>query len=96
MILYAFTTLIAVVALQRGPERKVKMLAAVQARYVGMYWPGLVLGRHGKKDKASEDVLEEKLTGLAVEQNKSGERKGGMKSNSQALDFSWVAGDGPV
>lgn len=43
------------------------MVAAVQARYVGMYWPGLVLGRHGKKDKASEDVLEEKLTGLAVE-----------------------------
>lgn len=43
------------------------MVAAVQARYVGMYWPELVLGRHGKKDKASEDVLEEKLTGLAVE-----------------------------
>lgn len=42
-------------------------MVEVQAKCVGMCWPGMVLGeKNGEKYKASEDVLEEKLTELAV------------------------------
>lgn len=43
----------------------------VQAKCVGICWPGIVLlGKKWGEIQASEDVLEEKLTGLAVSLSK--------------------------